>query len=162
MEVVLETKQFMKNWDDTIDKNDVFYRYNIDGNLVWFSQKQDSGNIYSVSVRLNKNPNEYFDVWVRCDDNRLFYPNDITIQMKPSRIKQEDVDRIVSDIHYIDRVCDMIMSILKSKEHYDLWYEHHKSDAVDKHKDHHCVCCGEYIGKEHLKVCDKCAAEFKF
>lgn len=33
---------------------------------------------------------------------------------------------------------------------------------VNKHKDHYCMCCGEYIEEEHLKVCDKCASEFKF
>lgn len=29
-------------------------------------------------------------------------------------------------------------------------------------KDHYCELCGEYIEKEHLKVCDKCASEYKF
>ena len=162
MEIILETKQYIKNWDNTIDKNDVFYRYNINGNLVWFSQHQDNGNIYSVNVRLNDYLNEYFNIWVLCDDNKLFYPNDITIEMKHSNIKQEDVSRIVSDINYINRVCDMIMSIFKTKEHYALWYKHHKDNEHSKHKDHHCMCCGEYIEEEHLKVCDKCASEFKF
>lgn len=27
---------------------------------------------------------------------------------------------------------------------------------------HYCECCGEYIEQEHLKVCDKCASEYKF
>ena len=29
-------------------------------------------------------------------------------------------------------------------------------------KDNHCECCGAYIPNEHLKVCDKCASEYKF
>lgn len=37
-----------------------------------------------------------------------------------------------------------------------------EDNEVNKHKDHHCVCCGEYIEEERLKVCDKCASEFKF
>jgi hypothetical protein len=162
MNIELEMKDFVTEWNSEINKNEIFYRYNIDGNLVWFSQMQDSGNIYSVSVRLNKNLTKYFEVWVRCDDDILFYPNDITIEINHAYIKQEDVDRIVSDIHYIDRLCDMIMSIFKMKEHYDLWYEYNKRDAVDKHKDHHCMCCGKYIEKENLQVCDKCASEYKF
>ena len=33
---------------------------------------------------------------------------------------------------------------------------------INKKKPHHCECCGDYIAKEHLKVCDKCASEYKF
>ena len=29
-------------------------------------------------------------------------------------------------------------------------------------RDHYCILCGEYIAKEHLQVCDKCASEYKF
>lgn len=29
-------------------------------------------------------------------------------------------------------------------------------------KGSYCELCGEYIEKEHLKVCDKCASEYKF
>lgn len=31
-----------------------------------------------------------------------------------------------------------------------------------KMRPHHCRCCGAYIEKENLKVCDKCASEFQF
>lgn len=33
---------------------------------------------------------------------------------------------------------------------------------TNKHKEHHCVCCGAYIEEERLKVCNKCASEFQF
>lgn len=123
MEIKLETKQPVEDWRGGIDENDIFYRYDIDGNLVWFSQKQDSGNIYSVSVSLKNMPNRYFDVWVKCDDNKIFYPNNIEIEMRHAYLETEDIGRIVADIHYIDRLCDMIMSIFKMEEHYGLWYE---------------------------------------
>ena len=138
-----------------------FYRYNIDGNLVWFSQGYE-GNIYAVYIRLNENITKYFDVWVHCEDNRLFYPDDITIEIRHSRINQNEVGRVVSDINYINRLCDKVMSIFRMEEHYALWYEHHKDIESNRHKPHHCMCCGEYIEEEHLKVCDKCASEFKF
>ena len=32
----------------------------------------------------------------------------------------------------------------------------------NKHKEHHCVCCGTYIEEDRLKVCNKCASEFQF
>lgn len=37
-----------------------------------------------------------------------------------------------------------------------------KKVKINKSKPHHCECCGDYIVKEHLKVCDKCASEYKF
>lgn len=128
MNIELETKQFMERWTGEIDNNEVFYRYNIDGNLVWFTQMQDSGNIYSVSVKLNDSPDKYFKVWVKCDDNKIFYPNDIEIEMKHSYIKPEDIGRVISDMHYIDNLCNMIMMIFKLYEHHSLWYEHHKDN----------------------------------
>ena len=155
MDIKLELKK-------TCERDEVFYRYNINGNLVWFSQHQDNGNIYSVHVRLNDYLKEYFDVWVFCDDNELFYPNDITIEIEHSRIKQEEVSRIVSDINYINRLCDMIMSIFKTVEHYDLWSCYHEENKTNRYKPHHCMCCGEYIEEDRLRVCDKCASEFKF
>ena len=87
---------------------------------------QDSGNIYSVSVRLNNSPDKYFRVWVKCDDNKIFYPNDIEIEMKHSNIKPEEIGRVISDMHYIDKLCEMIMIIFKMDEHYKLWSEHYK------------------------------------
>jgi hypothetical protein len=31
-----------------------------------------------------------------------------------------------------------------------------------KSKPHHCVLCGDYIERDNLKVCDKCASEYEF
>ena len=33
---------------------------------------------------------------------------------------------------------------------------------MNKHKPHHCQCCGVYIEDDFHRVCDKCASEFKF
>lgn len=32
----------------------------------------------------------------------------------------------------------------------------------NKHKEHHCVCCGAYIEEKRLKVCNKCTSKFEF
>lgn len=157
MDIKLETKQFVEEWTGKTNTNEIFYRYNIDGNLVWFSQHQDSGNIYSTSIRLNDSSSKYFNVWVKCDDNKTFYPNGIELEMKHSHLRTEDIGRVVADIHYIDRLCDAIMSIFKMDEHYGLWCKHHR-----KQDGNYCELCGEYIGQGIVKVCDKCASEFKF
>lgn len=126
MDIKLETKQFTEHWSGEVDYNEVFYRYNIDGNLVWFSQMQDSGNIYSISVKLGDDIDKYFKVWVRCDDDTIFYPDDIEIDIKHSCLKMEEVGRMVVNIHYIDKLCELIMLIFKKDEHYGLWCKHHK------------------------------------
>ena len=36
------------------------------------------------------------------------------------------------------------------------------SNLIGWDKGNYCECCGKYIAKEHLKVCDKCASEYKF
>lgn len=157
MKIVLEMKQFCKDFHGQINKDDMFYKYNIDGNLIWFSQNQSNGNIYTVYVRLRECLDENFDVWVHCEDNRLFYPDDVIIEVNHLRLKQVEVEKIVSDINYINKLCDMIMSIFKSEEHYALWSKYNK-----KNNGNYCELCGEYIGRGNLKVCDKCASEYKF
>ena len=48
MDIRLEVKK-------PIENNEMFYKYNIDNNLVWFSQKNDNGNIYSIYIKLKEN-----------------------------------------------------------------------------------------------------------
>lgn len=153
MKIELEIKKFMEHWTGEVDTNEIFYRYNIDGNLVWFSQMQDSGNIYAVYVRLKECFNECFDVWIHCN----FYPDDIDIEVKNSHIKQAEVERVISDINYINNLCDVIMSIFKSEEHYGLWCKRNREEDGN-----YCELCGMYIGQGFIKICDKCASEFKF
>ena len=31
----------------------------------------------------------------------------------------------------------------------------------NKKKPHHCILCGEYIERDNLQVCDKCASKYK-
>lgn len=55
--------------------------------------------------------------------------------------------------------CENLEETIEEIERIFLYFVNLKSN---QNKDHHCVCCGEYIEEEHLKVCDKCASEFKF
>ena len=157
MNIMLEMKQFCKDFHGNLDKEDMFYKYNIDGNLIWFSQNQNNGNIYTVYVRLKECIDEYFDVWVHCEDNKLFYPYNVIIEVNHLRIKPSEVEEVVHGMNYVNKLCHMIMSIFKLEEHYSLWSKHN-----EKNVGNYCELCGEYIGRGTLKVCDKCASEYKF
>lgn len=37
-----------------------------------------------------------------------------------------------------------------------------KHNKKNDGKGNHCELCGEYIGRGNLKVCDKCASEYRF
>ena len=41
------------------------------------------------------------------------------------------------------------------------WINIYEYEDVEK-KPHHCILCGEYIEQDNLKVCDKCALEYRF
>ena len=41
------------------------------------------------------------------------------------------------------------------------WINIYEHEDVEE-KSHHCILCGEYIEQDNLKVCDKCASEYKF
>ena len=37
-----------------------------------------------------------------------------------------------------------------------------KESTVSNDGDHKCACCGVELSGTHLKVCDKCASEYRF
>jgi hypothetical protein len=104
------------------DEGDIFYRYNIDGTLVWFSQYQQNGNIYTVSVRPSKKL-EDFEFYVQ-DDSRKekYYPEYVEINTSHERLTVEQIDGYVSALKYAKEIAEAIIGIFESgvhKECYD-------------------------------------------
>ena len=76
MKYVLDLKDYVTKLDsEEKDYNENFYRYYVlDCNdervaTVWFSQKEDSGNIYTISVRLLSKEFDGFDIFVTDEGN---------------------------------------------------------------------------------------------
>ena len=67
------------------DGKEVFYRYGIgDTHKMWFTQDQDNGNIYSVSLTAKDGVKDDFEYYVSDEKLDFFYPNRFVLR-GPSR-----------------------------------------------------------------------------
>jgi hypothetical protein len=115
MEAILELTKIR-------DESDVFYRYNIDGTTVWFSQYQNNGNIYAVTVRPNDEL-ENIEFYVQDDSrNEIYYPKWVEISTCHESLNVDSVDDYINELKYAKETAKAIMDIFESgahKEYYD-------------------------------------------
>ena len=124
MKFVLDIKDFCtKINSDEKDYNIQFYRYliydvdNVTYATVWFSQKLDSGNIYSVSVRLKDDDmDDYFDIYIK-DDNDSFYPEYFEISASSVRLTCDSFSQYKVMLDKVYDVANTVMQIFKQEEH---------------------------------------------
>ena len=103
MKAVLELKK------ERTDES-VFYRYNIEGNLVWFEQYMDSGNIYTVAVRTLDWIDEHFQFYVQDGSQHdYYYPEFVEINLKHKSLTVDQVDGYVNCLVYAKRIAEAIM-----------------------------------------------------
>ena len=124
MKYVLDMKDFCtKIHSQEKDYNEQFYRYliyDVDNVLyacVWFTQMLDSGNIYSVSVRIRDEVMEdYFDIYIK-DDNDSFYPQYFEISSSSARLKADNFNQYKSMLDRVYEIANTVMEIFKDEEH---------------------------------------------
>lgn len=108
-------------------KDSTFYRYNIDGTLVWFDQHADSGHIFTVSVKPGDKLANRFNFYVKDGSrSRYYYPICVEIITNSEGLTIDLVDGYVSCIVYAKMVAEAIMEIFESGEHIELYKLHHK------------------------------------
>ena len=123
MKYVLDLKDYVTKFhSEQKDYNDVFYRYNIldcsdvQVATVWFSQKEDSGNIYTVSVRLSAEF-EGFDIYVT-DDAHKYYPQGYEISVPHKRLSTDsDMKEYIKKLQLVNLIAHNVMDILREEEH---------------------------------------------
>lgn len=104
----------------------VFYRYNVEGNLVWFDQYIDSGNIYTVAVRTLDWIRENFQFYVQDGSQRdYYYPEFVEINTNHERLTVDQVEGYINGLLYAKQIAEAIMGIFKSGEHMELYKLHH-------------------------------------
>ena len=107
------------------DEGDIFYRYNIDGTLVWFSQHQSNGHIYTVTVRPNEEL-ENIEFYVQDDSYcDVYYPKWVEISTHHETLNVDSVDDYINELRYAKETAQAIMDIFESgvhKEHYDKFH----------------------------------------
>lgn len=124
MKYILDLKDYVTKLNsEEKDYNETFYRYYIlDCNdervaTVWFSQKEDSGNIYSVSVRILSEEFEGFDIYFT-DDAHKYYPQGYEI-LTPRRNLSDDTDvkEYIKKLQLVNLIAHNVMDILREEEH---------------------------------------------
>ena len=104
----------------------VFYRYNIEGTLVWFDQYVEDGHIYTVAVRTLDWIKENFQFYVQDGSQHdYYYPEFVEINTCHERLAVDQVERYVSGLMYAKQVAEAIMDIFNSDEHMGLYKAHH-------------------------------------
>lgn len=124
MKYVLDLKDYVTKFNSNEkDYNDSFYRYYIlDCNdeiiaTVWFSQKEDSGNIYSVYVRIMPGEFEGFDIYVT-DDAHKYYPQGYEISIPHRKLSNDlDVKEYIKKLQLVNLIAHNVMGILREEEH---------------------------------------------
>jgi hypothetical protein len=118
MKAVLELK---KERTDSI-----FYRYNIDGTLVWFEQYKENGHIYIVWVQTCADLKDDFDFYLQdgsWDEN--CYPSHVEVNIHHRKLTVEQIDEYISGLLCAKRVAGAIMEIFERSEHKELYESFH-------------------------------------
>lgn len=132
MKYVLDLKDYVTKLNSNEkDYNDSFYRYHIlDCNdeiiaTVWFSQKEDSGNIYSVYIRILPEEFEGFDIYVT-DDAHKYYPQAYEISIPHRKLSADsDVKEYIKKLQLVNLIAHNVMDILREEEHTQKYMKGH-------------------------------------
>lgn len=124
MKYVLDLKDYVTKLDSTEkDHNEIFYRYHIldceneKVATIWFGQMADSGNIYSVSVRLHNDFYEKFDLYISQKGDK-YYPTEYEIVAYQDRFyNDEDVKSHIKNLQLVNLIAHTAMDIFKQEEH---------------------------------------------
>jgi hypothetical protein len=109
----------------TNDEGEIFYRYSVDGTLVWFTQHQESGNIYSVIVRVNEELHDTVSFYIQDGDYKdIYYPIGIDICTR-GRFNIDKMDEYISLMQYTKNVATAIMDIFNDGIHKECYNKFH-------------------------------------
>lgn len=97
------------------------------------------------------------------------FTNDVVEYIVDSYDMSEEQARIVERFVYMEKhsfMCDYFSWIDEVAYMVEDVVRTGMLDYLEKNKlkkmPHHCELCGSYIEQDNLKVCDKCASEYKF
>lgn len=111
----LELKQ-----QDSYDANSIFYRYRYKNFLIWFTQCQQTGNIYMVYVNREESAKQPYDVYSRCDEK--FYPTKFELSFSGCRVDTaEDCETIIEVAKEGQDLLRKLYLFFATSEHAELW-----------------------------------------
>lgn len=124
MKYVLDLKDYCTRLDsDLKDMNECFYRYNIVDDadnvlaVVWFTQMEDTGNIYSVCCRLESEKLKNFGLFISVPLDGPYRPSNYEIRIKEPYVNEENFYRMHTGLEMARNVARCVMSIFGNEEH---------------------------------------------
>lgn len=116
-----------------LEEATIFYRYNVDGVLVWFAQYSD-GDIYSVSIRPNEEL-QSIDFYIHDGSAReVYYPEWVEISTCHEKLNVDSVDDYVEKLKYAKKVAMVIEDIFNRGVHKECYEEFHKEVNYEKER----------------------------
>ena len=113
---------------ENLKEKEIFYKYRYKNFIVLFTQKTDSGNIYSVSVKSSYAYVYHFDIYVDC--LHTYYPSSMECSFYSFRVES------ASDIEVVEKTLTDVKDLMKElklffeySDHADLYKEHHKEEV---------------------------------
>lgn len=124
MKYILDMRDYVTRLDsDLKDTNECFYRYNIIDELnnvlatVWFTQMEDTGNIYSVCCRLESEKLKEFGLSINVPIDGPYRPNNYDIRIKNIYVNEENFYKIQTGLEMTRNIAHCIMNIFGNEEH---------------------------------------------
>lgn len=113
------------------EEGDIFYRYDIDGTKVWFSQYPSNGNIYTVTIRPNEKLHGNIEFYLEEDyHGDKCYPVGIYISSGHGRLTPEQVDEHVALMQYAKNVATAIIDIFNNGIHKECYDKFHVKNDI--------------------------------
>jgi hypothetical protein len=124
MKYILDMRDYVTRLDSELkDMNECFYRYNIVDDInnilatVWFTQMEDTGNIYSVCCRLESEKLKDFSLSINVPIDGPYRPNNYDIKIKNTYVNEENFYKIQTGLEMTRNIAHCIMNIFGNEEH---------------------------------------------
>ena len=130
MNIILELKKHPIGLAGKEIKDELFYKYDIEGTKVWFTQHLKTGNIYSVSISLPEHLSNIACLYVDCDSHSAYYPSSVDISLCSNKINisldaySTDfpvLSEYIKNLEYLKELSLSILEIFKDSEHESLY-----------------------------------------
>ena len=98
--------------------NEIFYRYQIGGFKVWFTQNVRSGDIFTVSIAANNKEYEDFDLCAMTyEENDHWYPVKFTLRGFSSRMTTAEAAMYAERMTKVCTILDAIQNFFETSFH---------------------------------------------
>ena len=113
------------------DGSEIFYRYGInDTHKLWFTQMQDSGNIYSVSISAKQGICDEFEYYASGAHTDDFYPNRFVLRGPSRNMTIEETGAFIEDMRRAQTILHGVQKFFETGVHALKYWAERASEAI--------------------------------